>query len=181
MWLFPSCEQPAALRPFHFHSNPCHHPNTNHVASPHPPPSCGFTSTPPPLTSRLSPQPPGGATGFLIGGYSYLRSPPDPALSSLKLRANRLINMSGSLGRRFACASAILGLYFACFESYVFSTVDGRLPDAACTAIAGGVGAAWGSVHAGGWVGFCVGVLMEGCQRTCMHVRAWHVRQELCV
>lgn len=63
--------------------------------------------------------------------------PAEPALTSLKLKANRLINMSGSLGRRFACASAILGLYFASFESYVYSTVDGRLPDGACTSGAG--------------------------------------------
>jgi len=55
----------------------------------------------------------------------------------VKLRANRLINMSGSLGRRWACASAILGLYFASFESYVYYSADGRVPDAACTAAAG--------------------------------------------
>lgn len=80
----------------------------------------------------------GGATGFAIGGFRYLQQPaPEAALSSLKLKANRLINMSGSLGRRFACASGILGIYFATFESWVFMTADGRLPDAACTAAAG--------------------------------------------
>jgi hypothetical protein len=79
----------------------------------------------------------GGATGFAIGGYRYLQSPAEPALSSVKLKANRLINMSGSLGRRFACASAILGLYFAVSESYIYHTVDGRLPDGVATAAAG--------------------------------------------
>lgn len=84
----------------------------------------------------------GGATGFAIGGYRYLRSPPEPALSTAKLKANRLINMSGSLGRRFACASAILGLYFAISESFAYHQADGRLPDGACTAAAGFVTAA---------------------------------------
>ncbi|KAI8470701.1 MAG: hypothetical protein J3K34DRAFT_385157 [Monoraphidium minutum] len=79
----------------------------------------------------------GGATGFAVGGYRYLQQPPEPALSSLKLKANRLINMSGSLGRRAACASAILGLYFAISESYLVHAADGRLPDGACTAAAG--------------------------------------------
>ncbi|GBF94438.1 mitochondrial import inner membrane translocase subunit-like [Raphidocelis subcapitata] len=80
----------------------------------------------------------GGATGFALGGYKFLaQGPTEPALSSAKLRANRLINMSGSLGRRFACASAILGLYFASFESYVYHAADGRVPDGACTAAAG--------------------------------------------
>ena len=81
----------------------------------------------------------GGATGFALGGYRYLAAPPAdaPALASAKLKANRLINMSGSLGRRFACASAILGLYFASFEAGAFHASDGRLPDGACTAAAG--------------------------------------------
>lgn len=34
-------------------------------------------------------------TGFAVGGYQYLRLPADPAFSSLKLKANRLINTSG--------------------------------------------------------------------------------------
>lgn len=81
---------------------------------------------------------PGGATGFAIGGYRYLLQPPqEPALGSLKLKANRLINMSGSLGRRFACAAAITGLYFASFEALAYGVVDGRLPDGVCTAGAG--------------------------------------------
>jgi hypothetical protein len=98
---------------------------------------------PPPhnFPPRLGPGltlPPGGATGFAVGGYKYLsQGPAEPALSSAKLKANRLINMSGSLGRRFACASAILGLYFASFESLVYYSSDGRLPDGACTSAAG--------------------------------------------
>jgi hypothetical protein len=93
---------------------------------------------PPPSPWPPSRLPAGGATGFAVGGYKFLaQGPAEPALSSAKLRANRLINMSGSLGRRFACASAILGLYFASFESYVYYAADGRLPDGACTSAAG--------------------------------------------
>jgi mitochondrial import inner membrane translocase subunit TIM23 len=86
----------------------------------------------------------GGAGGFAAGGVKYLRSPAEPSLDTLKLRANRLINSSGSLGKRFACGSAILGLYFSSFESAIASTVaDGGgasaddVVGAACTAAAG--------------------------------------------
>ena len=70
----------------------------------------------------------------------------------MKLKANRLINMSGSLGRRFACASAILGLYFAVTESFIYSQVDGRLPDGACTAMAGACAAMAPGFGGGGGV-----------------------------
>ncbi len=30
-----------------------------------------------------------------MGGYQYMRLPPEPALDSMKLKANRLINTSG--------------------------------------------------------------------------------------
>jgi hypothetical protein len=39
----------------------------------------------------------GGATGFAIGGFRYLNLPADPAFSTAKLKANRLINTSGAL------------------------------------------------------------------------------------
>jgi mitochondrial import inner membrane translocase subunit TIM23 len=44
---------------------------------------------------------------------------------------------TGSLGRRMACSSAILGLYFSLSESFISHQVDGRLPDEACTIAAG--------------------------------------------
>jgi hypothetical protein len=37
-----------------------------------------------------------------------------------------------------ACGSAILGLYFAVTESFMFHMNDGRLPDEAVTTAAGG-------------------------------------------
>uniref|UniRef100_A0A383W644 Mitochondrial import inner membrane translocase subunit TIM22 n=1 Tax=Tetradesmus obliquus TaxID=3088 RepID=A0A383W644_TETOB len=80
----------------------------------------------------------GGATGFAIGGYRYLNLPADQAFSTAKLKANRLINTSGSLGKRMACSSAILGLYFSTSESYIGYLADGRVPDEACTVAAGG-------------------------------------------
>eukprot|EP00882_Tetradesmus_deserticola_P023108 GHRQ01025142.1.p1 GENE.GHRQ01025142.1~~GHRQ01025142.1.p1 ORF type:complete len:230 (+),score=52.48 GHRQ01025142.1:285-974(+) len=83
----------------------------------------------------------GGATGFAIGGYRYLNLPADPAFSTTKLKANRLINTSGSLGRRMACSSAILGLFFSTSESYITHMADGRVPDEACTVAAGFVAA----------------------------------------
>lgn len=83
----------------------------------------------------------GGATGFAIGGYRYINLPADPAFSTLKLKTNRLINTSGSLGRRLACSSAVLGLYFAISESYLSSMADGRVPDELCTMAAGFVSA----------------------------------------
>ncbi|KAF8056228.1 ttc30a [Scenedesmus sp. PABB004] len=83
----------------------------------------------------------GGATGFAVGGYRYMHLPADPAFGSVKLKANRLINTSGSLGRRMACSSAILGLYFSVAESYLTAQVDGLLPDEACTVAAGFVAA----------------------------------------
>uniref|UniRef100_A0A383W565 Mitochondrial import inner membrane translocase subunit TIM23 n=1 Tax=Tetradesmus obliquus TaxID=3088 RepID=A0A383W565_TETOB len=79
----------------------------------------------------------GGATGFAIGGYRYLNLPADQAFSTAKLKANRLINTSGSLGKRMACSSAILGLYFSTSESYIGYLADGRVPDEACTVAAG--------------------------------------------
>jgi len=54
---------------------------------------------------------------------------------------------TGALGRRFACGSAILGLYFGSFESLLFWQVDGRLPDPVVTA------------GAGGWIQRCVGAV----------------------
>jgi import inner membrane translocase subunit TIM23 len=83
----------------------------------------------------------GGAGGFAAGGVKYLRSPAEPSLDTLKLKANRLINSSGSLGKRFACGSAILGLYFSSFESAIASAAGGAAADdalgAACTSAAG--------------------------------------------
>jgi len=83
----------------------------------------------------------GGAGGFAAGGVRYLRAPAEPSLDTLKLRANRLINASGSLGKRFACGAAILGLYFSSFESALASAAGGAAADgaagAACTAAAG--------------------------------------------
>lgn len=83
----------------------------------------------------------GGATGFAIGGYRYLNLPADPAFTTLKLKTNRLINTSGSIGRRMACSSAVLGLYFSISESYLTDLADGRVPDDLCTMAAGFVSA----------------------------------------
>jgi import inner membrane translocase subunit TIM23 len=84
----------------------------------------------------------GGAGGFAAGGVRYLRSPAEPSLDTLKLKANRLINASGSLGKRFACGSAILGLYFSSFESAITAGAGGvaaadDAAAAACTSAAG--------------------------------------------
>jgi hypothetical protein len=61
----------------------------------------------------------------------------------LLLRLLRLLRLllcldAGSLGRRMACSSAILGLFFSTSESYLSSLADGRVPDEACTVAAGG-------------------------------------------
>lgn len=47
------------------------------------------------------------------------------------------LDSAGSYGRRFGCGAAILGLYFASFESIVFNAADGRIPDTACEMTAG--------------------------------------------
>lgn len=44
---------------------------------------------------------------------------------------------AGSLGRRMACSSAVLGLYFSISESYLSNLADGRVPDDLCTMAAG--------------------------------------------
>lgn len=47
---------------------------------------------------------------------------------------------TGSLGKRMACSSAVLGLYFSVSESYLSNLADGRVPDDLCTI---GAGACW--------------------------------------
>lgn len=79
----------------------------------------------------------GGATGFAIGGYKYLQMPQEPAFNTIKLKANRLLNTSGSIGRRMACSAAVLGLYFSLSESYINYLNNARVPDEACTVAAG--------------------------------------------
>lgn len=46
--------------------------------------------------------------------------------------------LAGSIGRRMACSSAVLGLYFSISESYLTDLADGRVPDDLCTMAAGG-------------------------------------------
>lgn len=79
----------------------------------------------------------GGSTGFAVGGYQYLRQPLDPSLTSVKLKANRLLNTSGALGKSFGNAAGVLGLYFACFEHLWAEYSDKRIPEAANTMAAG--------------------------------------------
>lgn len=79
----------------------------------------------------------GGTAGFAIGGMRYLKEPAEPTFNTLKLKANRLLNTAGSIGRRMACGSAVLGLYFSVTESLIFSYNEGMLPDEACTMAAG--------------------------------------------
>jgi import inner membrane translocase subunit TIM23 len=79
----------------------------------------------------------GGTAGFAIGGMRYLKEPAEPTFNTLKLKANRLLNTAGSIGRRMACGSAVLGLYFSVTESLIFSYNESTLPDEACTMAAG--------------------------------------------
>jgi hypothetical protein len=53
----------------------------------------------------------GGATGFAVGGYRYLHMPQDTTLSTLKLKANRLLNTSGAHGRHLAWSCCHLPAY----------------------------------------------------------------------
>ncbi|GFH15526.1 uncharacterized protein HaLaN_11767, partial [Haematococcus lacustris] len=48
---------------------------------------------------------------------------PDFPLDGWKLKVNRLLNQAGSKAKPLSNASAVLGLYFASFESYLGSTV----------------------------------------------------------
>lgn len=65
------------------------------------------------------------------------RSAPPAAVDTMKLRANRLLNNAGSLGRGLGNGAGALGLYFAVFESLFFHQTDGMVPDSLNTVAAG--------------------------------------------
>jgi hypothetical protein len=58
----------------------------------------------------------GGATGFAIGGYRYLNLPADPAFSTAKLKANRLINTSGATSSGCCVVRCCLTVCIALFR-----------------------------------------------------------------
>lgn len=103
------------------------------------PPLSPSSDCPPLAAARRRPKTnAGGSTGFAIGAYQTLRHPlPSGAAGTAKLRANRLLNSAGSLGRSFGNSAGALGLFFACFESGLLAQVDGAVPDAASTVVAG--------------------------------------------
>ncbi|KAJ9505049.1 hypothetical protein QJQ45_016899 [Haematococcus lacustris] len=82
----------------------------------------------------------GGVSGVGLGVYNYAMVKPDFPLDGWKLKVNRLLNQAGSKAKPLSNASAVLGLYFASFESYLVSQWE--LPDAACTVAAGAVSGA---------------------------------------
>lgn len=79
----------------------------------------------------------GGSTGLAAGAYKTVRTIHEIPATSVKLRTNRLLNTSGSLGRSFGNAAGVLGLYFATFETYFAYLSNGRAPDILNTTAAG--------------------------------------------
>ncbi|KAF5840323.1 hypothetical protein DUNSADRAFT_17167 [Dunaliella salina] len=85
----------------------------------------------------------GGGIGVAAGTYNYATVKPDIPLDTWKLKANRLLNNSGSLAKPFGNGCGIIGLYFASLESYLANALDlPDVPDAANTVAAGAISGA---------------------------------------
>jgi hypothetical protein len=86
-----------------------------------------------------------------VSVHHWQHTEPSLLLLLLLLLLLRLTcGFTGSLGRRMACSSAILGLFFSTSESYISNLADGRVPDEACTVAAGGCGSlsqGWSVLH----------------------------------
>lgn len=80
----------------------------------------------------------GGGVGVASGLYKYATEKPEIITDSLKLKANRLLNATGSFAKPFSNSCGVLGLYFSGFESfYVFQFEKYGVPDSASTLLAG--------------------------------------------
>ncbi len=78
----------------------------------------------------------GGGTGMI----NAVRTKPQTALAesnTTRLKLNRVLNLSGKTGRSAGNALGVLGLFFSSTESFTGYMADGRLPDSACTVLAG--------------------------------------------
>lgn len=61
----------------------------------------------------------------------------DPALNTMRLRLNRLLNLSGKGGRTAGHTLGVLGLFFSSAESIIGYASDQALPDSANSVLAG--------------------------------------------
>ena len=75
----------------------------------------------------------GGSSGALA---AFSKKPEIP-LTTLRLRLNRLLNMTGKTGRLTGNALGVLGLFFSSFESGYGWLSDGATPDAINSVAAG--------------------------------------------
>ncbi len=75
------------------------------------------------------------------GAMEAMRGAPlaDPALNTMRLRLNRLLNLSGKGGRAAGHTLGVLGLFFSSAESIIGYASDQALPDSANSVLAGGL------------------------------------------
>lgn len=80
----------------------------------------------------------GGGVGVACGLYKYVTEKPEITIDTMKLRANRMLNATGSFAKPFSNSCGVLGLFFSGFESlYVYQLEKLGVPDSASTLLAG--------------------------------------------
>eukprot|EP00891_Asterochloris_glomerata_P007775 jgi/Astpho2/7775/fgenesh1_pg.00117_%23_6_t len=83
----------------------------------------------------------GYLSGALLGGgqgiIAAARTRPEIGPDTMRLRVNRLLNMSGTRGRTAGNALGVLGLFYAALESGLGHYADGSVPEAATSVGAG--------------------------------------------
>ncbi len=79
----------------------------------------------------------GAILGGSKGAVDAIRTKPEVAVNSMRLRATQLLNMSGKAGRSTGNALGVLGLFFSSAESFIGYVSDYALPDAGNSVLAG--------------------------------------------